>query len=184
MSPTTKYASLTPDVLSTNKFKRGKYRYLSPDSSGKQMYNSFRKFNPGQYAENSPEWQVAMLQYLLDMKNHGHKVQEVSVDKVITITTYDLFLTLLYFLLQKAILYSHRISNFSHSKHYTASLRPLDIVQDLTTTCYTTRSLINMLVLKPMLHFPQLAWEGILSFAVWSCLTFVTVSISMERCIQ
>ena len=93
MSPTTKYASLTPNVLSTNKFKRGKDRSLSPDSSGKQMYNSFRKFNPGQYEENSPEWQVAMLQYLLDMKNHGHKVQEVSVDKVITITTYDLFLT-------------------------------------------------------------------------------------------
>ena len=91
MSPTTKYASLTPNVLSTNKFKRGKDRSLSPDSSGKQMYNSFRKFNPGQYEENSPEWQVAMLQYLLDMKNHGHKVQEVSVDKVITITTYGLF---------------------------------------------------------------------------------------------
>ena len=166
MSPTTKYASLTPDVLSTNKFKRGKDRSLSPDSSGKQMYNSFRKFNPGQYEENSPEWQVAMLQYLLDMKNHGHKVQEVSVDKVITITTYVLFLTLLYSYQQQKIPYSHRISNFSHSKHYTASLRPLDIVQDLTKTSYTTRSLINMLVLKTMLHLPQLAWVGILSFAV------------------
>ena len=121
------------------------------------MYNSFRKFNPGQYEENSPEWQIAMLQYLLDMKKHGHKVQEVSVDKVITITTYVLFLTLLYSYQQQKIPYSHRISNFSHSKHYTASLRPLDIVQDLTKTSYTTRSLINMLVLKTMLHLPQLA---------------------------
>ena len=86
ISPTRKYAYLNPDVLSTSKFKRDKDQSVS-----KQMYNSFRKFNPGQYEENSPEWQIAMLQYLLDMKKHGHKVQEVSVDKVITITTYDLF---------------------------------------------------------------------------------------------
>ena len=91
ISPTRKYAYLTPDVLSSNKFKRDKDHALSPDSASKQMYNSFRKFNPGQYEENSPEWQIAMLQYLLDMKKHGHKVQEVSVNKVITITTYDLF---------------------------------------------------------------------------------------------
>ena len=46
------------------------------------IYNSYHKFNPGQYEENSPEWQMAMLQYLLDMKNNGHNVQEISVDKV------------------------------------------------------------------------------------------------------
>ena len=96
ISPTRKYAYLTPDVLPTNKFKRDKDQAFSPDSSNKQMYNSFRKFNPGQYEENTPEWQIAMLQYLLDMKKHGHKVQEVSVDKVLTITTYDLFLTLIF----------------------------------------------------------------------------------------
>ena len=47
------------------------------------IYNSYHKFNPGQFEENSPEWQMAMLQYLLDMKDNGHNVQEVSVDKVI-----------------------------------------------------------------------------------------------------
>ena len=47
------------------------------------IYNSYHKFNPGQFEENSPEWQMAMLQYLLDMKDNGHNVQEVTVDKVI-----------------------------------------------------------------------------------------------------
>ena len=45
-------------------------------------YNSYHKYNPGQFEEDSPEWQMAMLQYLLDMKNNGHDIQEVTNDKV------------------------------------------------------------------------------------------------------
>ena len=50
-----------------------------------KVYNSYKQFNPGQYQENSPEWQMAMLHYLIDMKMNGHKIQEVSVDEVIRI---------------------------------------------------------------------------------------------------
>jgi hypothetical protein len=45
-------------------------------------YNSWNTYNPGQFKENSPEWQMAMLHYLIDMKMNGHKIQEVSVDEV------------------------------------------------------------------------------------------------------
>ena len=45
-------------------------------------YNSWNTYNPGQFKENSPEWQMAMLQYLIDMKMNGHKIQEVSFDEV------------------------------------------------------------------------------------------------------
>ena len=55
---------------------------LLPPREKANMYNSYHKFNPGQFEENSPEWQMAMLQYLMDMKENGHNVQEVSVDKV------------------------------------------------------------------------------------------------------
>ena len=47
------------------------------------LYNSYRTFNPDQYQENSPEWQLAVLRYLVDMKENGHFVQEILVDKVI-----------------------------------------------------------------------------------------------------
>ena len=47
-----------------------------------KLYNSYRKFNPDQYRENSPEWQMAIRQYLLDMRKNGHHVNEVTVDKV------------------------------------------------------------------------------------------------------
>ena len=49
---------------------------------GKNHYNSYRKYNPDQYLENSAEWQMAMIRYLLDMKNNGHHVKEVKVEKV------------------------------------------------------------------------------------------------------
>ena len=49
----------------------------------RKAYNSYKQFNPGQYEEGSPEWQMAMIRYLLDMKNHGHKIHEVTLDKVI-----------------------------------------------------------------------------------------------------
>ena len=48
-----------------------------------KVYNSYSTFNPGQYKENSPEWQMAMLNYLMDMKMNGHKIQEVSMDEVL-----------------------------------------------------------------------------------------------------
>ena len=47
-----------------------------------KVYNSYSTFNPGQFKENSPEWQMAMLRYLMDMKMNGHKIQEVSMDEV------------------------------------------------------------------------------------------------------
>ena len=50
--------------------------------NGKNHYNSYRKYNPDQYLENSAEWQMAMIRYLLDMKNNGHHVKEVKVEKV------------------------------------------------------------------------------------------------------
>ena len=54
---------------------------MSPDDT--EEYNSYHQFNPGQYEEGSPEWQMAMIRYLLDMKNHGHKIHEVTLKKVI-----------------------------------------------------------------------------------------------------
>ena len=49
------------------------------------VYNSYTRFNPGQFKENSPEWQATMLHYLMDMRNNGHHIQEVSVDEVCNI---------------------------------------------------------------------------------------------------
>ena len=53
-----------------------------------KLYNSYKQFNPGRFKEDTPEWQMAMLQYLLDMKNHGHKIKEVTANKVSAI--YDI----------------------------------------------------------------------------------------------
>ena len=58
---------------------------LSHSKSGKngvKNYNSYRKYNPDQYLENTAEWQMAMIRYLLDMKNNGYHVKEVKVNKV------------------------------------------------------------------------------------------------------
>ena len=51
--------------------------------AGETRYNSNSKFNLDQYQENSPEWQLAILRHLVDMKENGHYVQEIIVDKVI-----------------------------------------------------------------------------------------------------
>ena len=51
--------------------------------AGETLYNSYSKFDPDQYQENSPEWQLAILRYLVDMKQNGHFVQEIRVDEVI-----------------------------------------------------------------------------------------------------
>ena len=50
--------------------------------NGRKLYDSYRKFNPDHYVENSPEWQKAIYQYLLDMRKNGHYIQEVDIDKV------------------------------------------------------------------------------------------------------
>ncbi len=47
-------------------------------------YNSFATFNPNQFAENSPEWNMAMIKYLLDMKKHGHAIKEVVAEKEVS----------------------------------------------------------------------------------------------------
>ncbi len=50
-------------------------------------YNSYEQFNPDQFEPNSPEWNMAMIRFLLDMKKHGHHIKEVVADtKVRTIT--------------------------------------------------------------------------------------------------
>ena len=61
------------------------------------VYNSYTRFNPGQFKENSPEWQATMLHYLMDMRNNGHHIQEVSVDEVCNINkpSKDVYLMLL-----------------------------------------------------------------------------------------
>ena len=57
-------------------------RHKSMPAAPDTVYNSYTRFNPGQFKENSPEWQAAMLHYLMDMRNNGHHIQEVSVDEV------------------------------------------------------------------------------------------------------
>jgi len=51
-------------------------------SGGGSVYDSFRKFDPTRFAENTPEWNMAMIKYLIDMKNHGHKIKEIETTKV------------------------------------------------------------------------------------------------------
>jgi hypothetical protein len=77
-APTDAYAAsgIEPEVLSADKV----FSQESP-LGPKKVYNSYSQFNPGQFQENSPEWQMAMLHYLIDMKMNGHKIQEVSVDE-------------------------------------------------------------------------------------------------------
>jgi len=48
----------------------------------KKVYDSYRKFRPNRFPENSPEWNMAMIQYLLDMKKHGQKIREIETSKV------------------------------------------------------------------------------------------------------
>ena len=57
-------------------------RHNSMSAASDTVYNSYTRFNPGQFKENSPEWQATMLHYLMDMRNNGHHIQEVSVDEV------------------------------------------------------------------------------------------------------
>ena len=45
-------------------------------------YNSYSKFNPDQFEKNSPDWHLAMLQFLLDMKEQGHQINEVVANRV------------------------------------------------------------------------------------------------------
>ena len=58
--------------------------------NGKKHYNSYQKYNPDQYLENSAGWQMAMIRYLLDMKNNGYHVKQVKVDKALNNVT-DMF---------------------------------------------------------------------------------------------
>ena len=54
----------------------------SSGGGGGSVYDSFRKFDPSRFAENTPEWNMAMIKYLIDMKNHGHKIKEIETTKV------------------------------------------------------------------------------------------------------
>ena len=39
-------------------------------------------FNPTGFEENSPEWNIAMINLLLNMKAKGHKINEIETNKV------------------------------------------------------------------------------------------------------
>ena len=39
-------------------------------------------FNPTPFAEGTPEWNMAMINIMLKMKERGHKVNEQATDKV------------------------------------------------------------------------------------------------------
>ncbi len=39
-------------------------------------------FNPTPFEENTPEWNMAMINLLLQMKAKGHKVNEIQINKV------------------------------------------------------------------------------------------------------
>lgn len=61
------------------------------DGGGGDMSSALRsysKFNPGQFEEDSADWHLAMLQFLLDMKEKGHHIKEVVSNKV-SITTQE-----------------------------------------------------------------------------------------------
>lgn len=44
-------------------------------------YDSYQKFNLDKYEKDSPEWNIAMIKYLLDMKKHGHEIKELESSK-------------------------------------------------------------------------------------------------------
>ena len=67
-------------------------RHNSMQAASDTVYNSYTRFNPGQFKENSPEWQATMLHYLMDMRNNGHHIQEVSVDEVTQFYAYLIYL--------------------------------------------------------------------------------------------
>ena len=48
----------------------------------KKLYNSYPKYHPKQLLEISPEGQMAILSYLLDMRTYNNKLKEVEMDKV------------------------------------------------------------------------------------------------------
>ena len=78
-SPTSKIENQRPSKYQKQK-NRNPVKEMKPH--GGQLYNSYRKFNPDQYRENSPQWKMVIHQYLLDMRQNGHHVNEVTVDKV------------------------------------------------------------------------------------------------------
>lgn len=56
-------------------------RRPNKDSDG-NLYNSYNKFQIDNYEKGTQEWELAMLQYLLDMKQKGHHIREVESNKV------------------------------------------------------------------------------------------------------
>ena len=71
---------LNKAIPQKNRLRRPMYQ---PSTVNEKVYNSYNQFNPDQFEEKSPQWQMAMIRYLLDMKIHGHKIQEVATNMVI-----------------------------------------------------------------------------------------------------
>ena len=62
---------------------RGRSVWPAPPPKPKApAYNSYGRFDPGRYEEHSPEWNLAMIRFLLDMKRHGHGINELVLDRV------------------------------------------------------------------------------------------------------
>ena len=80
-----------------NSHHRGGRSHRSADAAGPAAagsplgaaYNSYAKFNPDQFEENSADWNLAMIQFLLDMKEKGHQINEVVANKVSTFLEYS-----------------------------------------------------------------------------------------------
>ena len=48
----------------------------------RNSYDSYDKFNPDQYIKGSPEWNLAVMNYLMDMSKNGHDIRELEKSKV------------------------------------------------------------------------------------------------------
>ena len=63
--------------------KQRKEEMIKKSLEQDRVYNSYLKYHPRQLWENSPEGQMAILRYLLDMRKNNYKLEEVEMDKVI-----------------------------------------------------------------------------------------------------
>lgn len=76
-------------VYTSEAFSFGRnHRFLSTFGGikrARERYDSYEKFNPDQFEKGSPEFNLAMINYLLDMKMHGQDIKELDKTKVIWI---------------------------------------------------------------------------------------------------
>jgi hypothetical protein len=54
---------------------------MQPRAARGNSYDSYDRFNPDQYVKDSQEWNLAMINYLLDMKLHGQDIKQLEKSK-------------------------------------------------------------------------------------------------------